>query len=184
MFFFVFLPSLFAQEYSQAQKNQKSDVRNRMNIRAGFSTATTNGRPTICLEGLVVRKLALETCGTGYGFVHQESGIDFVHFRGKWSVFQKSFGNAQLIGQFGVGFAEVQLADDQLGFQFTGAGEGIETAGPEMSTSLQFVRQLGPKTNLILDINGGAAYFHYGPNLIVPQSQLFPFFELSAGFGW
>ena len=62
--------------------------------------------------------------------------------------------------------------------------EGIETAGPEMSTSLQFVHQLGPKTNLILDINGGAAYFHYGPNLIVPQSQLFPFFEFSAGFGW
>ena len=69
MLFFLFVPNLFAQEYSQAQKNQKSDVRNRMNIRAGFSTATTNGRPTICLEGLVVQKLALETCGTGYGFI-------------------------------------------------------------------------------------------------------------------
>lgn len=180
----LLVPSLLAQELSQAQKNQKSDVRNHMNIRAGYSTATTSGRPTICLEGGIFRKFAVEACGTGYGFIHQDPGIDFVHFRGKWSIFQRSFVGAQLMGQIGAGFAEVQLADDQLGFQFTGAGEGIETAGPEVSGSIQFVRELAPKTNVVIDMNGGAAYFHYGPNLMIPQPQLFPFFEVSAGFGW
>ncbi|MAA77778.1 MAG: hypothetical protein CL916_00845 [Deltaproteobacteria bacterium] len=180
----LLVSNLLAQELSQVQKNQKVDVRNHMNIRAGFSTATTNGRPTICLEGVIISTFAIETCGTGYGFIHQDSGIDFVHFRGKWSIFQRSFAGTQLMAQIGAGFAEIQLADDQLGFQFTGAGEGIETAGPEMSTSIQFVRELAPKTNLIIDMNGGAAYFRYGPNLMVPQSQFFPFFEISAGFGW
>ena len=184
MFFVLVITSLFAQELSYVQKTQKEEVHNRINLRAGYSTATTNGRPTICLEGIVSQKGALETCGTGYGFVHQEPGIDFVHFRGKWSVYRKSFADAQLVAQIGAGFAEVQLAGDQLGFQFSGAGDGIETAGPEVSTSIQVLRGLGPKTDLIIDMNGGAAYFYYGPNLIVPQPQIFPFFEISAGFGW
>ena len=184
MYVFLLITNLLAQELSQVQKTPTEKVRNHLNLRAGYSTATTSGMPTVCLEGVFIQKFAIEACGTGYGFIHQEPGIDFVHFRGKWSVYQKSFAKALFVGQVGAGFAEIQLADDQLGFQFSGTGDGIETAGPEVSMSVQYVYDLGSKTNFIIDMNGGAAYFYFAPELFVPQPQIFPFLEFSAGFGW
>ena len=154
------------------------------NFRMGFSSATSNGRPTICLEGVILSAFALETCGTGYGFVHREAGTDFVHFRGKWNAFTQPLSQSIIKAQLGVGFAEIQIAADEAGFQFGGTGNGVETAGPEASLSLQWMRRIETHTELVLDINVGSAYFHYGPDLLVPQPQIFPFFELSCGVGW
>ncbi|MEC7983667.1 MAG: hypothetical protein VX278_00805 [Myxococcota bacterium] len=174
---------LFAQESTQKTESALG-VQHHFNFRMGYSTATSNGRPTICVEGLVLSLFAVEACGTGHGFVHRESGTDFVHFRGKWNAFSREFTRSKLHGQLGVGFAEIQIADDDLGFAFGGTGTGVETAGPEISSSLQWIRGLGPYTEIILDMNAGAAFFYYGPELVVPQNQFFPFFELSVGLGW
>ena len=150
----------------------------------GASTATTNGQPTICIENTPTKSISFEACGTGYGFVHHVPGTDFVHFRGKWNVVQRGYQSSLFRGQLGFGFAEIQLGDDELGFQFTGSDNGIETAGPEVSASFQWMYALSTHTELIFDMNVGTAYFHHAPTLIIPQNQVFPFFELSLGLGW
>ena len=180
----IFTPYLFAQEYSETKRYKAHTVQNHLNLRMGFSTATTNSRPTICIEGVVSKQGTVEACGTGYGFLHRELGIDFVHFRGKWRVYQQQFPHSQFTAHIGAGFAEIQLGEDQLGFVFTENSEGIETAGPELALSMQWHQNIGKNTDLIIDLNGGAAYFHHGPSLMVPQTQFFPFLELSAGLGW
>ena len=182
----IFLLSGFlsAQEFAQKNEGLASDITHHVNLRMGYSSATSNGRPTICLEGFFLSAFAIETCGTGYGFVHQASGRDFVHFRGKWTVLSKEYPHAKIQGQLGAGFAEIQIADDALGFQFGGTGNGVETAGPEISASLQWLRQFGPQTELIVDANAGAAFFYYGPELVEPQERFFPFLEMSIGLGW
>ena len=184
MTYFLLIASTFAQDGSIATKYTETKLDSHINFRMGFSSATTNGRPTICLEGYLFSQFALETCGTGYGFVHQEAGNDFVHFRGKWNVHAQQWPQSLLRSQLGIGFAEIQVADDEAGFQFTGTGGGVETAGPEASVSLQWLHQIAPQTELIADMNVGAAFFHYGPELLVPQPQLFPFWEVSVGIGW
>ena len=153
-------------------------------MRMGISTATSNGQPTICLEGIPLENLAIEACGTGYGFVHRSSGTDFVHFRGKWSLLHRKDAHSHLQGQLGLGFAEIQIGADELGFQFSNAGGGVETAGPEISASVQWMRVLPSKTELIFDVNIGSAFFYYGPDLVIPQQQVFPFMEMSIGCGW
>ena len=184
MLFSSFLAIAYATETSQTQEYTTHPPSNHVNFRMGASSATSNGRPTLCLEGTIRQHFAVESCGTGYGFLHQDPGIDFVHFRGKWDVITKEYSRTQIQGQVGAGFAEVQLAGDELGFQFTGAKNGIETAGPEVTTSVQVLRDLGLGSELIVDANIGAAFFRHGPELIVPQRQFFPFCEFSVGVGW
>ena len=174
---------LQAEELLHRQRQRKT-IKNHLNMRMGLSTATSNGHPTICLEGVPLEKISFETCGTGYGFLHRESGTDFVHFRGKWSLFQRNEAHSLLQGQLGLGFAEIQIGDDELGFQFTNTGGGVETSGPEISASIQWTRILSANTELVFDINIGSAFFYYGPELIIPQQQVFPFMEMSVGWGW
>lgn len=166
------------------QKSQESSLEHRFNFRMGASSATTNGQPTLCLEGSFSNRWSVESCGTGYGFVHQDPGIDFVHVRGKLSLFNQTVGGSQVRGSVGAGFAEVQTAGDELGFQFSSAKNGVETSGPEISGSAMWLIPVGERSEFILDANAGAAYFHYGPELTLPQPKFFPFVEISAGFGW
>ena len=167
-------------------KSQPSSIEHHINFRMGASSATTNGQPTLCLEGGLPNRWSIETCGTGTGFVHQETGVDFMHMRGKYDLFERSIGDSNLSTSIGAGFAEIQVSNDELGFQFNGTKNGIETSGPEVSGSAQWLIPLSSngKSELILDANAGAAYFEYGPELTLPQPKLFPFMEISAGFGW
>ena len=109
-----------------------------------------------------------------------------MHMRGKYDLFIRNIGNSSLSTSIGAGFAEIQVSKDELGFQFKGARNGIETSGPEISSSAQWLIPLSSdgQSELILDANAGAAYFEHGPELRLPQPKLFPFVEISAGFGW
>ncbi len=184
----LFIGSLLNTTTPRYQSKQHI-TQQHINFRMGASSATTNGMPTLCLEGGTpnrIPKFSLEACGTGTGFVHQQVGIDVLHMRGKYTVFERTIGSSQLNTSVGAGFAEVQVSNDELGFQFTEARNGIETSGPEVSGSAQWLIPLSPngQSELILDVNAGAAYFEYGPSLTLPQPRLFPFVEISAGFGW
>ena len=167
-----------------SRHKQRQILRNHLNMRMGISTATSNGQPTICLEGSPLENIAIEACGTGYGFVHRALGTDFVHFRGKWSLLRRKEAHYHLVGQLGFGFAEIQIGADELGFQFTNAEGGVETAGPEISASMQWLHTLPSNTELVFDINIGSAFFYYGPELVIAQPPLFPFMEMSIGLGW
>ena len=175
----------FAEEFQlQEQKTESPVLRNYINMRMGVSSATTNGHPSLCLEVGLPNQLSIESCGTGYGFVHRDPGIDFVHFRGKYSLFRSDLSRSVLSGQVGAGFAEIQVSEDQYGFQFGGTGSGHETAGPEVNGTAQWVRQVGKRSEIVVDGNVGIAYFHHAPSLSLPQSQWFPFAECSVGVGW
>ncbi len=169
---------------TNGQAVQPSSTQTHINFRMGASSATSNGQPTLCLEGTASSRWSVETCGTGYGFLHQNAGIDFVHLRGKVELFNRTVGKVQIRNAVGAGMAEVQTAGDQLGFQFTSARNGVETAGPELSTSTQWLLPVGQHSELVVDANLGAAYFHHGSALILPQPRFFPFMEVSVGFGW
>ena len=179
-----FLTTLLSTTQFQDKKDASSVIDNTVNFRMGFSSATTNGHPTICLEGRTGKTLSFETCGTGYGFVHRDPGIDFLHVRGNLSVFSTSFTKSELSGQIGVGFAEIQISEDQMGFHFGDAGSGNETSGPEISGALNWAHKLSKGSEFVLNSNTGLAYFHFAPDLALPQPQVFPFVELSAGIGW
>ena len=182
--YFLLIGHIYGQEFSQTVKSIDPILTSHANFRMGFSSATTNGQSTICLEGMILSSFAIETCGTGYGFVHREAGTDFVHFRGKWNAFTQSFSQSLIKAQLGAGFAEIQIAADEVGFQFGGTGNGVETAGPEASLSVQWMHRIDTHTELVVDMNLGSAFFYYGPELIVPQPQIYPFFEVSCGVGW
>lgn len=184
MFSFIF-SSLLGTSMT-GHKSQKSSIEHHINFRMGASSATTNGQPTLCLEGGLPNRWSLETCGTGTGFIHQQSGVDFMHMRGKYDLFERTIGDSSLSTSIGAGFAEIQVSNDELGFQFNGTRNGIETSGPEISGSAQWLIPLSPngQSELILDANAGAAYFEYAPELTLPQPKFFPFMEISAGFGW
>ncbi len=184
MLILISIAPLYAKQQAQGRTSADVVQSNQINLRMGISTATSNGQPTICVEGALFSDLSIESCGTGYGFVHQEPGTDFVHFRGKWSLYTQQFAQGLLSAQIGGGFAELQLAADELGFHFRGTGAGIETAGPEISTSIQWLRASSKKSELLIDMNIGSAFFHHGPSLVEPQNRLYPFCELSVGVGW
>ena len=124
---FALICTLLYAEDSPVRLRQRVPTRNTFNMRMGASSATTNGQPTICIENTPTQSISLEACGTGYGFIHHVAGTDFVHFRGKWNLVHHKHESSLFRGQLGFGFAEIQLGDDELGFQFTGSNNGIET---------------------------------------------------------
>ena len=98
------------------QKSQESSSEHRFNSGWVHLRQPPMVKPTLCLEGSFSSRWSVRACGTGYGFVHQDTGIDFVHVRGKWNLFNQAVGGSLVRGSVGAGFAEVQTAGDELGF--------------------------------------------------------------------
>ena len=72
-----------------------------------------------------------------------------------------------------------------FGFQFGSVGpDAIETAGPEVSFSLQWNQGLGAGFEFISDINAGMGWFPHAEKLVLPQNTLQPFVDFTLGIGW
>ena len=175
---------------SDAAKNVKeeikTDVRNYVNLRAGATSGSENGRPNLCGEVTIWSGLSIEGCGTGAGFLHKDPGAEVAHFRAKWSLVGWQVWGTRVHVQPAIGFAELQIGADEPGFRFGSpdTDDAIETAGPEISTSVQWLVPIDFGFELIMDTTAGAAWFQHGPNLVVPQSRFLPFAEVSLGVGW
>ncbi|MEE2960950.1 MAG: hypothetical protein VYA34_09410 [Myxococcota bacterium] len=165
-------------------QNSSVDTNNHVNIRIGVTSASTNRRPEICLEARVWGDFSVEACGTGSGILHKDLGSEIAHFRAKWATQKWVLEHSTLHSQLGVGFAELQIGEDESGFAFGSAPRGIETAGPEISASVQWWFPLGAGIELGVDTTLGAAYFHHAPKLKKPHYPLIPFIDVSAGVGW
>lgn len=160
-------------------------ARNRINLRLGTASTDANGRPTICMEVLAVWQLSIESCGTGTGILHNEAGGELAHFRAKWAVGSLVAYQGLLRLQGGIGFAELALDTDELGFEFgSPTGPRIEAAGPEAAVSVQWLRPLGGGWDFIANTTAGMAWIPYAGELAVPQSQAQPFVSFEAGIGW
>jgi hypothetical protein len=97
--------------------------------------------PTVCGEVRVWGGLAVEGCGTGAQAWHNEDGAEMMHLRTTYEVLRRGAGGGRLGLRAGVGFAELSVAADQLGFQFGSPDvTGASAAGPEAALSAQWTR--------------------------------------------
>jgi hypothetical protein len=161
-------------------------VRNYVNLRAGAvaSQSASGKHPDICLEVSPLSRLALESCGTGSGFLHTDNEPELAHFRGHWSLADWRWDKAWIHPRVGAGFAELQMGPDKPGFHFGDAGGGIETAGPEALGSLQMLYGMPAGFEMVAEVHAGAAYLAYAPELTIAQPTTQPFGGFTLGVGW
>ncbi len=169
----------------EARGQQVDAPDHRANVRVGVSTGDDNGRPTICLDVAVAYGVAVEGCGTGSGFLHQDDGQEMAHFRAKWTAHERGWAGGTVRVQPGAGFAELEIGTDTPGFDFGDPGGPVTSvAGPEAAVSVQWIRSLGKGFELVGNVSAGAAYFGHADRLADPQDRLQPFVSLEVGAGW
>lgn len=158
---------------------------NRINLRLGAATSDSTGRPTICLDVRVVAGLGVESCGTGQGVIHDQTGSELAHFRATWSLVERTTatGTGRIRG--GLGFAELQVGVDRAGFQFDEPDiERGSVAGPEASVQGQWLVPLAAGVEMVASATIGAAVFANADKLVTPQSNVQPFVSFEVGLGW
>ena len=173
-----------AQEAVALHETPEPYARTYVNFRGGFATSSLR-RPELCLDVAPLERLSIEACGTGSGFLHRDPDPEIAHFRAHWRVssWQNAFG--QLHARVSGGFAEVQLGEDDPGFQFTGVGpRGVETAGPELGLGLQAVKSIGAGFELIGNLQVGAVWTPFAGQLVTPMAEVQPFVSLTLGLGF
>lgn len=159
--------------------------RNFGNFRAGAGSSSENGHPYLCLEGSPLWFVALEACGTGSGFLHEDEAPETAHFRTKLSPRSFAWREGFLQPHLDVGFAELQIAEDTGGFDFAGTGpEGVETAGPEAGLGMRLLYPLSRTVEIVGDAAVSYAWMPHAPELVDPHSehQVTASFTLGVGF--
>lgn len=156
-----------------------------VSFRVGAAPGAVGALPYMCLEVAVGGGLSLEGCGTGAGFLGPAAGLDVAHFRGKIEIGGVHTALGWLVPVLHAGFAELEIGEDEPGFDFGGAGAlGTETAGPEAGAALKLVRPLDGGAELIIELNVNLMWFPGAGELLVPQPALQPEATLTVGVGW
>lgn len=158
-------------------------TRDYINLRAGASTSSR--RPEICMEVSPIERMAIEACGTGSGFLHRDPEPEIAHFRAKLNLDGWGTRVGFLHPQLFVGFAELQIGEDDEGFHFAGVGpRGVETAGPEVGAGFRALYPVGAGFELVGSLNLSLSYFAHAGGLVLPRAPLQPAlsFTLGAGF--
>jgi hypothetical protein len=146
--------------------------RNFGNFRAGGGSSSANGHPDLCLELAPFSFLAIEGCGTGSGFLHEDKDPETAHFRAKLNGRAWTYREGFLVPHLGLGFAELQVAEDSPGFDFRGTGpDGVETAGPEAGAGLRLLYPLSGLAEIVGDAALSYAYLPHAPELLRPHSK-------------
>lgn len=159
--------------------------RNYTNLRIGAATSDPEGHPSLCLEASPLSFLSLEGCGTGSGMLHHSTASELAHFRTKWRLARVKTGRGWFLPHLGVGFAELQVGDDDPGFDFEGSGrEGRETAGGEAGLGLKYLVAMPRGTEFIAEAGVSAAYLPHAPDLARPADPWQVTASFTAGFGF
>lgn len=166
------------------QGERAATARTYVNFRGGLATTNEAGVPEVCLEGAPFKFLTLETCGTGAGIWRDNSGTQMAHLRVELQPYRFVLAGVALDPQVGVGFAELQVGEDDPGFRFADASGKFDTSGPELSLSLQAKIPFRFDLELIGELSSGVAYFPNAPDLAIPKDELQPFAGVSLGLGF
>ena len=159
--------------------------RNFGNFRAGAGSASETGHAYVCLEVSPLSFLSIEGCGTGSGFLHEDDASETAHFRSKLRFASFPWRGGFLQPHVGLGFAELQIAEDTSGFDFGGTGpDGVETAGPEAGLGIRLLYPLSRTLELVGDAGVSYAWMPHAPDLVEPHSthQVTASFTLGVGF--
>lgn len=142
--------------------------------------------PYVCGELTPVKRISIEGCGNGSGFLHQADVPDMAHFRARGAVLQGR--RQRLAGELlvGVGFAEVQRTADEPGFQFgePTEPEPVEAAGPEVSVGAKGRWWMDSKVYMSADATIGAAWIPGAPAVLDGDGPTVPFAGASVGVGF
>jgi hypothetical protein len=178
-----------AQEVVAGEAHAKAEppapARNYANLRVGGSTGNSNNRPEICLELSPLEFLAVESCGTGSGLLHSDPLPEVMHLRGKLRLmsFENAWGTLQPL--VAAGFAELQIGEDDTGFQFGGTNASrVSTSGLELGVGLRYLRPLTSGFELVGDLGFSMAWMPHAPELVRPQEVWLPSASLSVGVGF
>ncbi len=167
----------------EPQPNVDGASRRHFNLRVGASAVADYERASICLEVAVWRKLTVEGCGNGSGFLHQGDGGELAHFRAKWGLWEDQVAKGTLVAQAGVGFAELQVGRDDPGFEF-GDPTGASAAGAEGAFTMQYYAPVGSGFEFIASSAIGMAYIRGADKLPTAPSKNQPFASFELGIGW
>ncbi len=170
---------------ARAEAEPPAPARNYANLRVGGSTGNSNNRPEICLELSPLEFLAVESCGTGSGLLHSDPLPEIMHLRGKLRLmsFELAWGTLQPL--VAAGFAELQVGEDDTGFQFSGTNANrVSTSGPELGLGLRYLRPVSSGFELVGDLGFSMAWLPHAPELVRPADTLQPSVSLSVGVGF
>jgi hypothetical protein len=166
------------------QPERAATARTYVDVRGGVSTTNEAGMPEVCFEGSPLKFLTLESCGTGAGLWRDDQGRQMMHIRAELQPFRFVLGGVALDPQLGLGFAEMQIGEDEPGFRFDSANGKMDTSGPELTLSLNAKVPMQLNLELVAELTSGLAYFPNAGELASPQEQLQPFTSLSIGLGF
>ena len=175
----------FADEALELGASNATPTPNRINLRLGSATSDSTGRPTICVDVRVYSRFGVESCGTGQGVIHDETGSELAHFRATFSFLEKATnsGTGRLRG--GLGWAELQVGVDRAGFRFDEPDiERGSVAGPEAAVQGQWLVPLAAGIEAVASATLGVAAFANADKLVTPQSNVQPFASFEIGVGW
>lgn len=159
--------------------------RNFGNFRAGAGSSSENGHAYLCLEGSPLAFFALEACGTGSGFLHEDESPETAHFRTKLTPRVWKYREGFLAPHLDLGFAELQIAEDTPGFDFRGTGpDGVETAGPEAGLGVRLLYPLSRYVEIVGDMSVGYAWLPHAPELVDPHPEHVVSASFSFGVGF
>lgn len=176
-----------AAQEPKTPERVKADVPERprtfVDLRLGATSTETWTQ--ICAAGYPFEMLAIEACGNGSGFLHRQAAPEIAHFRGKARVLQHALGPVYVEPWVGLGFAELQVAADEPGFDFFGTGPtDVETAGAEVGGALRGVLPLGAGFEVVANLDLSLAYFPKAPELVRPMNPWQPTLSADIGIGW
>lgn len=82
------------------------DERPRTFVDLRLGATSTETWTQVCAAGYPLEMLAIEACGNGSGFLHNESAPEIAHFRGKARLLQQALGPVYVEPWVGFGFAD------------------------------------------------------------------------------
>jgi hypothetical protein len=174
-----------ADETLEPSATTAAPATNYINLRLGGATSDSTGRPTICLDATIARGFGFETCGTGQGIIHDQTGVEMAHFRATYALLSRATNSGTARLRAGLGWAELQVGTDHPGFRFNSpdAARG-SVAGPEAAAQGQWLVPLAKGVEAVASLTVGAAAFAGARELEVPQSTVQPFASFEIGLGW
>lgn len=168
-----------------AGERSSAPIENRLSLRIGGASTDTVGRPTICADVRVIATWSVEACGTGAQLLHDEPGREMSHYRVNWGFLEGEMPRGRGLLRGGVGFAELQVGEDEAGFEFgSPSGKRGSVAGPEASLSAQWMLPLAADFELVANATAGAAVFRNADQLVEPERAVQAFVSLELGIGW
>ena len=160
----------------------QQDHRNYANLRVGASNSVA--RPLICLDIAPSHYWGLEACGTGAGLWHATPQTEVAQFRGHLRLANWPSALGWLQPRATLGFVELQQGQDAAGFDFFGAGGGIETAGPEAGLGARMLTPLAAGVELVTQAQVSVAWLPHAGQLRRPVATVTPTATLSIGIGF